>query len=995
MKKTFYSIIIAGLALASSACQKVDEKSPANSSADLTVTASIVNFDGTKVSYAFSDPTNAKSAIKPSWEPEDEIFGFDEDGDTFTFTVSSVDSETGKATFNTTNASNLNGTLYAVYYPGDHEFVGTGAEKTLAVDLSSQSGRLDGSTPVIMFATGVIDANNNVNFNFVNQTAIVGIYKMQVFNYGAPVAAGQRVTDVRLKGAVVNGTIQVNDGVLTLEAGTTTADLTANVNFETETDGYVNVDPEAIAPYFAVIPATDASLTIEATCGGNTCSTNAAITGTIAEGKYYYLGKKIYGGTVATIGSIEYKTISEAFAAANDGDIIELQSDCTFDSQITLDGKTGDITLDLNGCTLTNGPTINDKRCRIYLNNEDATLTIRDSNNSGGTITSETADEDVIKVVKGNLVVASGTILAPAATNGGNAAIWVEPATAGATTNASVTVQGAANIQGPANVKTENKRAYALYVENPGAAVTVSGGTFSAQSNSMRIIDANSVDITGGSFVCKTSGEFTLRFAASAGKTCEYNIGFADVESQSCAIYTYGEGVTLNITGGKFKTSSETAAIINAETREGEQKPTIIISSGLFSKSPKPEFVDAFHKIDDNEDAVYLKKVVDQDNDDVTLQIGNGSPRPCGTVEGAVKEANKVSEACVITLNSDLAVTKATEVTNAAGVTIDLNDHTLTYTGSNRIKTTEGCILRMLKGTLTNDGTTNIVYMDKGGTIEMSDVNVTVPSGNYVAVMVNPSEGKTSTFKMDGGFIRAGAASAVNVLSAGISIVVIDGTEIEGNNSNGAFRVESTCSDSRAKVEIKGKTKITSTSYALNLKGNVPCTIYDGNIVSTGGSAISVSSTGALTVIDGEIAAKSASTGNALYLGTGSGKITISGGSFHSTKATINITGSSKHALELSGDCTVISTGSNALYSESTATDPNSTVTVTGGRYSTPNKAIFSVKSTTATKTVYSVSSCIFNGPDPAASRLATGCMIVDNDDPATAAAYPRKVVSQ
>ncbi len=818
MKKIFYSIIVAGLALVSAACQKLDEQKIApDSSNNLTVTASIVNFDGTRVSYAFSDPTNVKSGIKPSWVVGDAIFGFDEAGTTFTFTVSSV-GEDGKATFDASSATGLSGKLYAVYYPG--KTINDIDNKTIAVDLSSQSGKLDGSAPVIMCATGEIK-DNVVNFAFTNQTAIVGIYKMQVFNDGEPVGADKTVTAVTLNGARAKGEIKVEGGVLTLVPGTEDPEgITASgLSLTTDTESSVNVAADDIAPYFAVIPDDNASLSIDAVCDGSSCKTNAAITGKINAGQYYYLGKKVYGGTVATIGlDQQFATISEAFEAANNGDEIQLQNDCTFDSQITLAGKTGTIYLDLYGHTLTNGPTLNGKQSRIYLNEENATLVIRDSQ-TGGKIVGRAPDQDVVKVIKGNLTVASGTIEAPSGgTAGGNAAIWVEPATSGATTDASVTIQGTANIQGPASFAdgVKEKRAYALYVDNPGAAITVSGGTFSAQSNSMRIMDAKSVDITGGTFVCDNA-EFAMRFAVTAGKTYTCNISgdATSVTSKSRAVYAYGEGLTLNISGGKFKTTG-TGAIILAETGEGANLPVMNITGGLYSKAPNSDYVAENYVCLNNTDPVTKEeytKQVKEFSAVATLTVGSGQAQEFASVEDAVAEANKEENketACTITLTAPSTVGAQAVISNTAGVTLDLNDQTLTFGGTDRIYVAKNSSLTIVDngtnktGTITQNakGSNTISLTNEGSSLTISGGKITCAEGQ-TAITVYITDG---TLVMNGGEITG-------IEKTGISMASDEG--------------------SNPVVTISGNAKVTGVNNAISASAGT-LTITGGYFAGTG-----------------------------------------------------------------------------------------------------------------------------------------------------------------
>lgn len=707
MKRILYSIIVAGLAFASAACQKLDEQiiTPGATS-NLVVTADIVNFDGTRVSYAFSEDSDPKSGIKPSWEEGDMIFGFDENGNTFSFTIpeNGID-EAGKATFDASGATGLSGTLYAVYYPGKSadDFDG----KTLEVDLSNQSGSLASGAPAIMCATGTIK-DDKVNFSFTNQTAIVGIYKMQVYDDGQPVGAGKSVTGVTLKGATVDGTIMVKDGVLTLEAGETQSDLAASVVLTTDGEGYVNVDTDAIAPYFSVIPAENAELAIEATCGGATCKTNASISGKINAGSYYYLGKKIYSGTVATIGATGYATVSEAFAAAGDGDEIVLRNSCMVDRKVLVDKE---LTLDLNGNILTQDGT---KRIGV---GEGGKLTVRD-NGTEGTIDQAAPGSSVFSVSEGELNIYGGTI---------------SKGEESETNTIVVSGSGVLNVYGGT---ITNARKSAIYI---------SGGEVTFDESSTGVVRGinNAIAAEGGTL--------TIEGGCFAGNGI----------NNYAAVYKMGDDVSIEISGGCYSKAPVDGLLKNGyESAKNTDQDT---------KDEYPYIVKEYNEV-------------------ATLTVGGGEPRGFSSVEAAVAEANKEENReteCMIILTAPSTIAAEATIINKAGVTLNLNDQTLTFGGDERIYVGTGASLTITDGT---DGTGKIIQSSaESNALSLSRGTLTIDGGTITSVeesTVATVYVTGGTLTMNGGEIT-GAKVGISMPSEGSGTVIVNNGKVTSTTSNG------------------------------------------------------------------------------------------------------------------------------------------------------------------------------------------------------------------
>ena len=357
MKTVSKLFTAATIAFAAVACQVIDEGQVVKR--QLEVTATIAEDDESKVDYAID---NEKYVISPTWhydkdKPEecDQIIGFDNDGKTFTFTVSGVSGDGKYAKFDigtyvppTTDEKRL----YAIYAPG--YTTDNISNNTLAIDLSKQGGVLDGSAPVLMCATAEVNGNK-VNFSFANQTAIIGVNRFKLDG-----ATAEKVTSMTLNGVVTEGKFEIgNDGNLVLNPKGSATYITATNGVT----GWALVNGICEAGiYFAAIPSTNATLSLDAVAGGTTYKkVNFVTVPTLEAGKYYHTARVLEPIPVAkvTINETEtnHYTINQAFSVANGSESavkVTLLADCAASGQLLLsDSGSGNVTLDLNGKILT------------------------------------------------------------------------------------------------------------------------------------------------------------------------------------------------------------------------------------------------------------------------------------------------------------------------------------------------------------------------------------------------------------------------------------------------------------------------------------------------------------------------------------------------------------------------------------------------------------------------------------------------------------------
>lgn len=213
-----------------------------------------------------------------------------------------------------------------------------------------------------------------------------------------------RAGDLRITGGSVDATGSVSgkfaDGSTTVSSNAVYLDYAADYpgakstpnEFEM-TGGTVSCD-ESLAPVVKTDASAEGIETSEAITGG-TLKGGEIADGLVVPGMRVDEDGKVVVDeqtAVATVGSVGYTTLSAAIAAASNGGTVVLQSDVT--DSIVVDKK-ANVTIDLNGCTITNEGN-NDNGDHTITNK--GKLTIFDSSKDGaGTV-------DCVTHAKGALV---------------------------------------------------------------------------------------------------------------------------------------------------------------------------------------------------------------------------------------------------------------------------------------------------------------------------------------------------------------------------------------------------------------------------------------------------------------------------------------------------------------------------------------------------------------------------------------------------------------
>lgn len=368
----FRKMIFATVALVAAAvsCRKAETVG----SGVLRVTATIEKAVSSRVSYEVEE-----TSVKPSWDMNDEIFGYDSNGGTFTFTVTGI-GETGSAIIDSGAYSPKTGTtLYAVYCPG--KSAGDMEDGEIRVDLFSQTGVLDSSSPLIMCATGtVVDGGNGpeVSLKFHNQMAIVGVKQFKV-------KPGDAITCLTLNGVQPKGAIKRGASGFGFVPDEGAAQTVITFRHPLKADGSGLVDEPQ---YFIVAPQSEAEILLYAK-GSSEMYVNLTDISTfdIVAGNYYYMSKKMGANVEIPELGMVFPSVAKAISAAEksiSACTIKLLADCAEDT-LTLNcpAKT---TIDLNGHTLLTSITISGKA---------EICDSSDGNGQMGLPTSKSPDEDI------------------------------------------------------------------------------------------------------------------------------------------------------------------------------------------------------------------------------------------------------------------------------------------------------------------------------------------------------------------------------------------------------------------------------------------------------------------------------------------------------------------------------------------------------------------------------------------------------------------------
>ena len=517
MKKLVYIFSLLTLVLCAYSCQNSIDTAKES----LTITATIAEPDASRVAL-----TDNGETLRPEWSEGDKVIGFDEEGDTFEFTVESITDR--RATMSAGGYVAVDGRkVYAIYAPGYKQT--DISDDKLTVNIGAQNGGVDKSQPFLMCATATVDGSN-INLVFENQVAVVGLKKFKI----NPVDVATNVDHLVLNGAVASGTFQIVDSKLQLVPSGSPAPITAAGTWNTDASGVYNSPV-----YFAVLPTTDANLELHAVATNDKYVNLASIPATTLSAGFYYRMSKILDA-VADVDGVKYDNIDDAWAAANAAttDVtVTLLANCSAASTLKLDNSksgTGAISLDLNGKELT-GPassyTIDIRNSRSLTVCDNSTSTIADQGAIIGVSNAHTlfAESSTIDIT-------GGTIKAPSGHE--KAALWIQ-------TSSSATMSG-----GKLDASSSNYRA--AYVGS-GSSLTISDGDIESKLHC--IYSTGTTTITGGIFESETT----------------------------YPVYSVGTG-NVSVSGGYFSSQDSSVELFNVAKSSGNTGVCYVIG-GFFDRA--------------------------------------------------------------------------------------------------------------------------------------------------------------------------------------------------------------------------------------------------------------------------------------------------------------------------------------------------------------------------------------------------------------------------
>jgi len=322
---------------------------------------------------------------------------------------------------------------------------------------------------------------------------------------------------------------------------------------------------------------------------------------------------------VAAIGNIEYATLTDAVTAANAGDTVTLLTDAAEDVVIP-DGK--DITLDLNGKTLTNAGS-------DTITNYGKLTVI-----GAGTVDNIThAKAALINNNNGTAVLSGGTFTR-------SKEAGKNPDNSGGNSYYTILNDKGGDLTINAGVKVVNSGHFSSMIRNGGTTGTTStllinGGSFSGGINTIKNDEGGTLTINDGDFSNTTQYVIMNWNVANI-----YNGTFEANSTASAVLFSSswdGVGGTLNLYGGKVKTTGDSQEAI-CDHYDANNKGTVTVSGGYFTVDPTTYVADDHHTVASDTDG-YTYMVVEGTTDDTTIIVAD---KVAADVENDVKDKEAV-----------------------------------------------------------------------------------------------------------------------------------------------------------------------------------------------------------------------------------------------------------------------------------------------------------------------------------------------------------------
>ena len=468
------------------------------------------------------------------------------------------------------------------------------------------------------------------------------------------------------------------------------------------------------------------------------------------------------GNNVAQIGDTGYPTLQAAIDAAEDGQTVTLLTTVT--ESVTV-GESQNITLDLNGQTLTNtdgfhtiensgtltiiGSGIVDNvshaRAAVY-NNVNATVTI-----SGGTYTRSAENGQTTE------------------DNGGNSYYTL-------VNRGTMTVDGE-SVQ--VNQGKDQVGRYSSLVENgwqngwndkgydnnpkPESAATptliISAGTFECGLNTIKNDDFGVLQISGGTF--RNSSQNTVLNANTA------EITGGDFSGDKVVIYNYGYTTEPNVCTIAISDGTFSGSIV--DNRSGHEGVTI--SGGIFSSDVSNYLSDSV-KATLGANGQFVVTPLEESDPDAFAEVGGECYKSLSAAIAAAGDGDTV------TLLKSVEVASRIEI--ADNITLDLNGKTLTSTDDIGILVDSNTSFELTGGTLDHNPASGNpmsgIFVLTGATFTLASDATIESTGAGVTGTNNTANGGNATFNIYGtidcddvGIWGRGPNNTYNVIGATIN----------------------------------------------------------------------------------------------------------------------------------------------------------------------------------------------------------------------------------
>ncbi len=472
MKKVLFAISAFALLMGAASCQEEDfGKVDNNSNVENPLNTITVKIGGANTRLGLD-------GLTPCFEEGDEVFGWDATGN-YTYQCTSVSGSDAVFTRTSTYAPSADeGTKVNLVFANGFSATDI-TDGTLSIDITKQDASSFEDLPIVMTASGSVDASGKCTMTFTNETSVI-----MVDNCTSGASAGRKLTpsvdNLYPKMTLTIGTDGAFEKVVDDTPATITNKATSLVDENKAFSFCLATFPTpsgngAKQVYISVMSDTD--WPYSCAVGEKTIPANTIIkiSGKNLPNEYAQLAET----------GDRFGSIADAFAAANDYSgacTVKLSHTTSNSTPISVTNPHG-VTLDLDGKTLTV------KSTNRITPSESGKLII----DGNGSIVNSTEASNVFNISSGTLILKKATIG------------FASDATTATNPTAGVYVQGTAKFEMQGGKINVSSGASAL-IGQGDSKITISDGTISSSSVALSVAGSSQTTITGGTITTTATG---------------------------------------------------------------------------------------------------------------------------------------------------------------------------------------------------------------------------------------------------------------------------------------------------------------------------------------------------------------------------------------------------------------------------------------------------------------------------------------------------------